>query len=44
MWRLFTDRKEATEFLHKFTGGDKKAQEWAHQIPLASAGELKSFH
>jgi len=44
MWRLFNDRKEAAEFLHKFTGGDKKALEWAHSIPLTSAAELKSFH
>jgi hypothetical protein len=42
--RLFHDRKDATEFMTKFTAGDKRATEWAQAMPLASATELKSYH
>lgn len=44
IWRLFRDRDEAVNFLHKLTAGEKKAVEWAEGIPLASAKELKSYH
>lgn len=44
VWRLFEDRKEATRFLKKRMGGDKKALEWAESLPIASAKELKSYH
>ena len=44
IWRLFSDRKEAAEFLSKLTAGEKKAMEWAQAIPLSSATELKSYH
>jgi hypothetical protein len=44
IWRWFTDRKEAVEFLSKLAAGDKKAVEWAQAIPLASTTELKSYH
>ncbi|HWM93687.1 MAG TPA: hypothetical protein VN493_23215 [Thermoanaerobaculia bacterium] len=44
IWRLFRERDEAADFLHKLTGGDKKAAEWAESIPLGSVKELKSYH
>jgi hypothetical protein len=44
IWRLFRERQEAVDFLHKLTVGDKKAQEWADSIPLGSIKELKSYH
>jgi hypothetical protein len=44
IFRLFNDRKEAVQFLKKRTNGDKKAIEWAENLPLASAKELKSYH
>ena len=42
--RLFHERKDAVEFLTKFSAGDKRATEWAQAMPLASATELKSYH
>ena len=44
IFRLFTDRKEAVQFMKKRTGGDKRSVEWAESIPLASAKELQSYH
>jgi hypothetical protein len=44
IWRLFFDRDEAREFLHKLTVGEKKALEWAESIPLESSKELASYH
>jgi hypothetical protein len=44
IFRLFTDRKEAVQFMKKRTGGDKKSVEWAETIPLATAKELQSYH
>src|SRR5689334_8406884 len=44
IWRLFRERDEAVDFLHKLTGGDKKAVEWAESMPLGSVKELKSYH
>ena len=44
IFRLFSDRKEAVQFMKKRTGGDKKSVEWAETLPLASAKELQSYH
>jgi hypothetical protein len=44
IWRLFRERDEAVDFLHKLTAGEKKAVEWAEAIPLSSARDLKSYH
>lgn len=44
IFRLFTERKDAVEFLTKFTMGERKALEWAQSIPLQSHSELKSYH
>jgi hypothetical protein len=44
IWRWFSDRKDAVDFLSKFASGDKKALEWAQSIPLATNAELKSYH
>ena len=44
IWRLFTERGEAYDFLDKLTIGDKKALEWAEGIPLESSQELASYH
>ena len=44
IWRLFTDRGEARDFLDKLTIGDKQALEWAESIPLKSSKELVSYH
>ncbi|MEO7795392.1 MAG: hypothetical protein ABIV06_11530, partial [Thermoanaerobaculia bacterium] len=44
IFRLFTDRKEAVQFMKKRTGGDKKSVEWAESIPLATSKELQSYH
>jgi hypothetical protein len=44
IWRLFTERDEASEFLSKLTFGEKRALEWAGSIPLGSANELTSYH
>jgi hypothetical protein len=44
IWRLFPDRRSAANFVKRLLPGDKRAQEWAESIPLASARELKSYH
>ena len=44
IWRLFRERDEAVDFLHKLTAGEKKAVEWAEGIPLTSSKELKTYH
>ncbi|MCE2558343.1 MAG: hypothetical protein J4F98_06920 [Acidobacteria bacterium] len=44
IWRLFTHRDEARQFLDKLTIGDKNALEWAEAIPMESVLELKGFH
>lgn len=44
IWRLFTTRDEAEEFVDKFTGSDKEAMAWAKAIPLESADELTGYH
>src|SRR5512143_4112007 len=37
IWRLFTEREDAIQFLKKRTKGEKKAIEWAEGMPLGSA-------
>ncbi len=44
IWRLFSSRDEAADFLTKFTGEDKDALAWVKSIPLASAEELTGYH
>ena len=44
IWRLFSERDEARQFLNKLTVGDKRALEWAEAIPLETAGDLNSYH
>jgi len=44
IWRLFHDRDEAVDFLDKLTLSDEEALEWARSLPLASSGELATFH
>ena len=44
IWRLFSERDEAVEFLAKLTSGEKQALEWAEALPLASSEELASYH
>lgn len=43
IWRLFTTRGEALEFMEKITVGEKEPMEWAEGIPLGTAEELKTF-
>ena len=44
IFRLFTDRSEASDFLDRLTIGDKRALEWAESIPLGSSQELVGYH
>ncbi len=44
IWRVFSERGEAYNFLDKLTIGEKKALEWAESIPLESSKELSSYH
>jgi len=44
IWRLFSTRDEAGDFLSKLTGDDKEALAWVQSIPLASADELTGYH
>ena len=44
IFRLFTDRDDAIDFLTRFTAEDKDAMEWASALPLESADELPTFH
>lgn len=44
LWRLFTDREEAIEWVSERCSGDEEAAEWAQTLPLASAAELVSYH
>jgi len=44
IWRLFTEREEAHNFLAKLTMNDKKALEWVETMPLDNAADLKGFH
>ncbi len=44
IWRLFSEKEEAKDFLDKLTISDPRAMEWASSIPLDSSKELASFH
>lgn len=44
IWRYFTDRDEAREFLDKLTMGDEESLEWADNIPLDDSKQLKTYH
>ena len=44
IFRLFTERAEARNFLDKLTIGDPAAMEWVESIPLQSSDELVSYH
>ena len=44
IWRLFHSRAEAEAFLTELTLGDKKAIEWAQNLPLESSAELQGYH
>lgn len=44
IFRLFSERKEAVQFMKKRNAADKKAVEWAESLPLATARELQSYH
>jgi hypothetical protein len=44
IWRLFTTRDEAFNFMAKLTMNDKRALEWVEGMPLDSAADLKGYH
>jgi len=44
IWRYFTDRDSARDFLERFTASDKRSMEWAENIYLDSATQLANFH
>ena len=44
IWRAFTSREEAREFLAKLTMNDAVTLEWVDAIPLESSSELQGFH
>lgn len=44
IWRLFTTRDEAFNFMAKLTMNDKRALEWVEAMPLDHAGDLKGYH
>ena len=43
IWRLFTERDEAVEYVAAREIGDEAA-EWAQTLPLSSSSELVSYH
>ncbi len=44
LWRLFTDREDAIQYMAERYSGDDAAAEWAETLPLASSAELVSYH
>ncbi len=44
LWRLFTEREEAIEYMAERFAGDEAASEWAATLPMASSSELVSYH
>ncbi len=44
IWRLFSHRDDALNFVEKLTIGDRTALNWAESIPMESKAELESFH
>ncbi len=44
IWRLFTSRDEAHNFMAKLTMNDKRALEWVEGMPLDTSADLKGYH
>ncbi|MEM7354492.1 MAG: hypothetical protein AAF657_27035 [Acidobacteriota bacterium] len=44
LWRLFTERDEAIQYMGERFPGDEAAAEWAETLPLASSTELVGYH
>jgi hypothetical protein len=44
IWRLFTSRDEAHNFMAKLTMNDKHALEWVEGMPLDNSADLKGYH
>ena len=44
IWRLFTEREDAIEYVAARYGDDPSAAEWAETLPLASSAELITYH
>ena len=44
IWRMFTEREEALEYVAERCSDDEGASEWAETLPLATSGELVSYH
>ena len=44
IWRLFSEREEAVEYVAERFGDDEAATEWAETLPLANSAELVSYH
>ena len=44
LWRLFTDREEAIQYMAERFADNDSAVEWAESLPLASSEELVSYH
>jgi hypothetical protein len=43
IWRVFSDREEAADFISRLTVAEEAAVEWARGLPLASAEELSTY-
>lgn len=44
LWRLFSKREDAVEFVDVHRKDDAGAREWAESLPLSSAEELVTYH
>ncbi|REJ74612.1 MAG: hypothetical protein DWQ36_16010 [Acidobacteria bacterium] len=44
IFRVFTKRDEARDFLDRLTIGDQRAMDWVDSLPIDSAEELVSYH
>ncbi len=44
LWRLFTQRQDAVDFVAEHHPDDALAYEWATTLPLQSSEELSSYH
>ncbi|MEM7583377.1 MAG: hypothetical protein AAF560_08365 [Acidobacteriota bacterium] len=44
LWRLFTERDEAVEYMNERFAEDSAAADWAQTLPLSSSSELVSYH
>ncbi len=43
VWRMFKRRKDAEEFIKRYTLGNPSSVAWAESIPLEDASELNTF-